>query len=113
MFGNVEDPLEFRSAGRWLELCGPLLWGDPRGPEPANRATVAATVTQKLNGNTVEAQGMATFNTNDDEWMINVRPAPGDRFEAGPATVLAHATVTDPASFGTVDWDAAVQLQER
>jgi hypothetical protein len=113
MFGNIEDPLEFRPGGRWLELCGPLLWGDARGPEPANRVTVAAMVTQTLNGNTVEAQGMASFNTDDDEWMINVRPGPGETFGAGPAQVTARATVTDPASFGTVGWTEAVQLQQR
>ena len=45
--------------------------------------------------------------------MINVRPAPGDRFSDGPATVVARATVTNPPSFGTVDWDAEVQLQQR
>lgn len=113
MFGNVEETLEFRSAGRWLELCGPLIWGDPQGPEPANRATVAATVTQTLNGNTVEAQGMATFTTDDDEWMINVRPGPGDKFDVGQADVEVHAVVTDPLPLRSVDWDRTVELQPR
>jgi hypothetical protein len=117
MFGNIDDPLESRPGGKWLELCGPLIWDeqDPtQGPEPADRVTVAANVTQTLNGNTVTAQGFATFNKRNDEWMINVNSGPNARFDDGPADVEAFATVTDPLPLRQVPpWSAAVQLKQR
>ena len=109
MFANFENDQKLKADGRWLEACGPLLWGDPRGPEPADKVIVAVTVTQ----NGVVASGTShECGTSEKEWMIYIRPAPGQKFRAGKANGTAMLTVTGPLSDPpkTLPWQQQVTL---
>jgi hypothetical protein len=104
------DPLKIRSDGRWLEACGPLDWADVNEPTPADKVIVAVRIVQ----NDVEAQGIShVCDTSQPEWMIYLRPAPGQKFQPGPAHGTAMLTVTDPLSRPdpkTVGWQQDVTL---
>src|SRR5689334_9052895 len=90
---RFEDDLELKSAGRWLEVCGPLGWDDPDGPQGANKVIVTVRITQ----DGVVAQGTSEeFDRGEPEWMVYVRPAPGQKFHGGGAQGLGMLTVTDP-----------------
>jgi hypothetical protein len=42
--------------------------------------------------------------------MIELRPQPGEKFEARPAHATGTLTVTDPASGATFNWECAPTL---
>jgi hypothetical protein len=50
-----------------------------------------------------------------DEWMIYLRPPPGQKFNPGPALAIGTLTVTEPAPGstgpGTFSWHESPQLQ--
>jgi hypothetical protein len=103
---RFDDKLQLKSAGRHLQACGPLEWDVTDGP-PGNGVTITVTVTQ---GN-VLAQGTSTPCTRPAaEWMIELRPGPGEKFDAGPAHAIGTLTVTDPADGATFSWQGAPTL---
>jgi hypothetical protein len=88
---RFDDKLQLKSNGRHLEACGPLEWDASEGP-PGNDVVVTVTVTQDH----VLAQGTSTVCTRPSaEWMIELRPQPGEKFKAGPAHAIGTLTVTD------------------
>jgi hypothetical protein len=111
MKANFEDELKIRSDGRWLEACGPLDWGDTDEPTPANKVIVAVRVVDQ---NGIEAHGTSDVcGTSEMEWMVYLRPAPGQKFQVGPAEGIATLTVTEPLSTPnpkTLAWRQSVQL---
>jgi hypothetical protein len=103
------DPLKIRSDGRWLEACGPLQWGNTTGPEPADKVLLAVRVVQ----DGVEAHGVSDVcDKPQSEWMIYLRPAPGAKFQPGPAEATGMLTVTEPNSEPprTFGWQQHVEL---
>jgi hypothetical protein len=116
MRAKFDDKLNFRADGRWLEACGPLDWKDPLGPQNANKVIVTVRITQ----NGVVAQGTSDeFDRPEGEWMIFVRPGPGQKFQAGPAQAIGTLTVTetdpshpsDPNGPLTFSWEGSPTLQ--
>jgi hypothetical protein len=105
MFGAFEDVLKYRANG-WLEVCGPLGWDDPVGPQDVQSVTVSVAITQDQGQNQVVATGMSPteFARGDDEWMFFVRPAPGDKFVDGSARALGLLVVTDPPTLESWLW---------
>ena len=90
---RFDNDLELKSAGRWLEVCGPLEWNDADGPQGANKVIVTVRISQ----DGVVAQGTSEeFDRNEPEWMVYVRPGPVQKFHSGRAQALGTLTVTDP-----------------
>ena len=117
MFGNFEPTLTYKANGRRLETCGPLVWGGNTGPEPADKVTVAVTITQPIvDSDTVVATGESpnAFVNPENEWMFYVTPDKGGaKFVDGPAEAQGIFTVIEPASEAgkTFDWSQTVQLR--
>ena len=113
MKANFDDELKIAASGRKLEACGPLAWTDPGGPQNVNKVIVTVTITQ----GDVSAQGTSgEFDNPVPEWMIDLRPGPGQKFQPGPAQAKGTFTVADPTSgtraSGTPDfsWDGTPNL---
>jgi hypothetical protein len=112
MRSNFENPLKLKSDGRWLEACGPFDWRSSAGP-PASKVIVTVRITSQ---NGVLGQGTShECDTSMDEWMIYLRPPPGQKFNPGPALAIGTLTVTEPAPGstgpGTFSWHESPQLQ--
>lgn len=113
MRSNFDDGLNLKADGRGLEACGRLDWTSPDGPQGADKVTVTAKVTDQ---NGVMAEGTSDECGNSvTEWMVHLRPGPGQKFQPGPAQASGTLTVTHPppASTGsaTFTWQQSVQLQ--
>jgi hypothetical protein len=117
MFGNFEPTLRYRANGRHLEACGPLVWDANQGVTPADRVTVAVTITQVVSGNQVigHKQSDYEWDSSEIEWMLHVSPDNGAKFGDGPAQADGTFTVTDPAGNpqATWQWSQSVQLRAR
>jgi hypothetical protein len=93
MKANFQDQLKIAASGRKLEACGPLDWNDLSGPQNVNKVIVTVTITQAG----VLAEGTSGELDNAvQEWMIDLRPGPGQKFQPGPAQASGTLTVTDP-----------------
>lgn len=103
---RFDEKLQLKSDGRHLEACGPLEWDAPDGPS-GNGVTVRVTVTQ---GNVLAEGKSSVCSRPTEEWMIELRPQPGEKFEAGPAHATGTLTVTDPNSGETFNWEDAPTL---
>lgn len=110
MKANFDPDLKFRSDGRWLEACGPLIWIDPGGLQ-GDKVVVAV----RINQNGVIAHGISDeFDKTITDWMIMIRPAPGQKFQTGTAQGVGVLTVTHPPPGstppGTFSWHDSPQL---
>lgn len=113
MKANFDDELNLKANGRSLEACGPLDWTSQEGPRGADKVKVTAKVTDQ---NGVMAEGTSDqCDTSMDEWMIQLRPDHGQKFQPGPAEASGTLTVTHPppsgAGSGTFTWQQSLQLQ--
>jgi hypothetical protein len=93
MKANFDDQLKIAASGRKLEACGTLDWKDLGGPQNVNKVIVTVTITQAG----VSAGGTSReFSNPIREWMIDLRPGPGQKFQPGPAEAKGTLTVADP-----------------
>ena len=113
MKANFDNELKLKANGRSLEACGPLLWVSPDGPQGADKVIVTAQVTDQ---NGVVAEGTSDqCDTSMDEWMVQLRPDHGGKFQPGPAKASGTLTVTHPPPSGTgsatFTWQQSLELQ--
>ena len=89
---NFDDQLKISADGRRLEACGELEWDDPT----SNEIVVTVTITQ---GAVVATKRSNPFVRPAAEWMVDLRPGPGQKFQEGPAqaTGVLRVTVSFPA----------------
>jgi hypothetical protein len=109
---NFEPTLQYRSDGRWLEVCGDLNWAIPPPPknQDAQKVRITATVIQD---DTVIAHGTSQdeFVRGEPEWMFHIRPDAGGKFTQKPAQASGVMIVTDPPGLPGFAWTMQVMLQ--
>ena len=100
MKARFDSPLQLTANGRKLKACGELDWNDP----DSNTVIVTITVTQ---GGVVAAGTSPPFARGTAEWMVDLRPNPGQKFQDGQADANGMLTITDPPAVGVAHfrWD--------
>jgi hypothetical protein len=106
MKAKFDTKMQIKSDGRKLEACGPLDWGEQGGLQ-AQKVIVDARITQ---GNVI-AQG-TTHECDDSlaEWMVDLKPPPGKKFQEGTAHFDGVLMAIDPQSNQTWEWDGDITL---
>jgi hypothetical protein len=108
MKAKFDQKMQLKSDGRKLNACGELDWKntDVDGLE-ASKVIVQATITQ---GNVI-AQGR-THECDDSiaEWMVDLKPPHGQKFQEGNAHFDGVLVAIDPQSNQTQEWDGDLTL---
>lgn len=112
MKARFDDQMKISAAGRKLQACGPLDWNDPGGPQNANKITVTVTITQ---GGVTATKTSGEFARPTAEWMVDLRPGPGQKFGVGPAQATGTLTVTEMATGASAgppfNWNGDTDLE--
>jgi hypothetical protein len=110
MKARFDDPLKISADGRKLEACGQLIWDDP----DSHKVEVTVTITQ---GGAVAQDTSGAFDRGAPEWMVNLRPGSGQKFQAGQAQAKGTlaVTVVDPSGNAKAgppfSWDGQPDLE--
>jgi hypothetical protein len=105
MKARFDDQLKLAADGRKLEACGELDWDEIQ----SNKVTATVTITQ---AGVAAAGTSAVLDRGAPEWMVNLRPQPGQKFQAGQAQANGVLTFTDcpPAGEEPFPWDGQPDL---
>jgi hypothetical protein len=108
MKAKFAEAMQLKSDGRRLEACGDLDW---KNKEPDGLQAQKVIVNAKITQGNVIAQGR-THECDDSiaEWMVDLKPPHGQKFQEGAAHFDGVLVAIDPQSNQTFEWDGDLTL---